>query len=400
MNIQNDQRLREKVETRFKVLRETKFDSFHSSVKLFFHFFDEEVRLSELSKHLSSEFPGMKDQVKGYLTSAGIHLSPTSESEAAASGEALLRTISDSTTPPRQIYDEVYFRNIGYAERLPHQHDNDERSLGAVKAQFLEPFCVYVLEQLSDGNDAVAEAEDVDDLLPILARRQFNVDFEKKVSAALDANRPLSLIFGDLDKFKDVNDTYGHDIGDEVLIGVADIIRNTVDHRGKVYRLSGEEIGILLENHTADEANLLAERIRIEIEKEPISSQRLNVTASLGVAELPQHARTASELHKKADTAMYEAKTLGRNLVRISGEKKPLKGEPKKDLRKQPDPMGLSDKVIESIRRNYFSSGRAKCPFDEAILEVTKIQIDEIRTPHLDISCPICGLHELLSGPG
>jgi diguanylate cyclase (GGDEF)-like protein len=94
----------------------------------------------------------------------------------------------------------------------------------------------------------------------------------------------------DLDHFKAVNDTHGHLVGDEVLIECADTIARRCRHKGKVYRFGGEEIAVLLPNFTVSEAVALAESIRSEIEAGTMSSKKLSITVSIGVATAPIHA--------------------------------------------------------------------------------------------------------------
>ena len=90
-------------------------------------------------------------------------------------------------------------------------------------------------------------------------------------------------------------------------------------------RYGGEEFALLLPNLSVEEAVGLAERIRKDIEKTTVSSKSLKVTVSFGIASLPDHAKNSKTLLEKADAALYEAKNLGRNLVRFNGEPKPHK---------------------------------------------------------------------------
>jgi diguanylate cyclase (GGDEF)-like protein len=203
----------------------------------------------------------------------------------------------------------------------------------------------------------------------------------------------------DLDKFKTVNDQHGHPVGDEVLVAVAGSIKQIVGLKGKSYRYGGEELCILLSNYTAEEGAALAERIRTRIEQVPISSKKLQITASFGVAELPAHARTAADLVEKADEALYQAKKFGRNLVRISGEPPPAAPGPRVPTRRQPEPGGLSDEQGAAIRTAYFKHGFAKCPHDGSRLDVEKSQPYDRSTPDLLVSCPLCGLSADLEGP-
>jgi predicted signal transduction protein with EAL and GGDEF domain len=107
---------------------------------------------------------------------------------------------------------------------------------------------------------------------------------------------------------------------------------------------------ILLPNYSVAEAVALAERVRREIEAASATGQGLKVTASLGVAGSPTHAMTATDLIRKADEAVYEAKDLGRNLVRVSGEPRPTASTPHVTERRQPETGGITEKEKEEIR--------------------------------------------------
>jgi diguanylate cyclase (GGDEF)-like protein len=160
-----------------------------------------------------------------------------------------------------------------------------------------------------------SSAEDLDDRLPLNRRGAFDRDLPEMVVAAKGAEELLSLVMIDIDHFKAVNDQHGHPVGDEVLLEVADIVVNRAARKGKAYRYGGEEFALLLPTYSAEEAVGLAERIRVEIAASALSSKRLGVTASFGVACLPDHAGDARHLVELADAALYRAKHQGRNQV-------------------------------------------------------------------------------------
>jgi diguanylate cyclase (GGDEF)-like protein len=158
-------------------------------------------------------------------------------------------------------------------------------------------------------------ASDADDRLPLHRRAAFDRDLERMVRSAMEIAEPLGLAMMDLDHFKKVNDENGHPVGDEVLLAAAQIVVRCVRGKGKAYRYGGEEIALLLPNHVVDEAAAVAERIRRELGAAPISSRRLAITASFGVAAVPAHATSPKALLEKADAALYQAKHSGRNRV-------------------------------------------------------------------------------------
>jgi diguanylate cyclase (GGDEF)-like protein len=163
-----------------------------------------------------------------------------------------------------------------------------------------------------------AQAEQ-DDLLPLLRRKSFDHDLEIAATSATNTN-PISLLMIDIDHFKNVNDTHGHPVGDEVLKGCAGVINERSRYKGKAYRYGGEEMVVLLQNFTTAEAITLAETIRSGIESKAITDKSLSVTVSIGVATIPNHAVEAHGLLEAADQALYSAKKSGRNRVQNAGE--------------------------------------------------------------------------------
>ena len=156
----------------------------------------------------------------------------------------------------------------------------------------------------------------------LLSRRAFDIDIEQ-----LDGDEPVSLILVDIDDFKTVNDTFGHDVGDETLRIVATALSANSRHNDRAYRLGGDELAVLLSGTVPETALRRAEVIRLAVESGPMPwshgvpgegvahPERGRVTVSLGVASLAPHAPRKSELLRAADAAMYRAKGAGRNRV-------------------------------------------------------------------------------------
>jgi diguanylate cyclase (GGDEF)-like protein len=131
----------------------------------------------------------------------------------------------------------------------------------------------------------------------------------------------LSLVISDIDHFKSINDTYGHQFGDEVLKSIAGILekesRKDVDIPA---RYGGEEFGIILGNTNIDEAREITDRIRTHIAQQVFhttQSQPVSVTMSFGLAGYRVHATRPDDIVKKADKALYVAKRSGRNRVEV-----------------------------------------------------------------------------------
>jgi len=142
---------------------------------------------------------------------------------------------------------------------------------------------------------------------------------EREIGLARRHATPLSVIMLDLDRFKTINDTYGHLVGDCALKGVASVIQSCVRDSDLVFRYGGEEFAILLANTDAAGAALLGERIRGALANQPIRCHELSLdlTLSLGVAEMRQD-DDAGSLLRRADQALYRAKTAGRNRVSVA----------------------------------------------------------------------------------
>lgn len=163
-------------------------------------------------------------------------------------------------------------------------------------------------------------ADDLDDRLPLARRGVFDHDLVVLTQAAVTRHEPVALVMLDIDHFKRVNDEYGHSVGDEVLLAVAQVMVTRCRAKGRAYRYGGEEFALLLPAYSSEEAVGLAERVRKDIATAPLSSRGLTVTASFGVASLPDQAGGPKQLLELADGALYEAKNTGRNRVCCAAE--------------------------------------------------------------------------------
>ncbi|MEC4676563.1 MAG: GGDEF domain-containing protein, partial [Nitrospirota bacterium] len=130
--------------------------------------------------------------------------------------------------------------------------------------------------------------------------------------------KSFSLILFDIDNFKKINDTYGHLAGDEVLQGLANILKSISRETDIVVRYGGEEFIIILPNTDEEETILLAERIKDIVYKTTFmvyETTGVKVTLSGGIASYPQNASDAKNLLSAADTALYSAKAAGKNQI-------------------------------------------------------------------------------------
>ncbi len=161
------------------------------------------------------------------------------------------------------------------------------------------------------------ELATTDGLTGLNNRRRFMELSEREFTRSVRYDRPLAMFMLDIDHFKDVNDSYGHDVGDDVLRSLSEIAVIALRGADILGRLGGEEFGVLLPETDAEAAMEVAERLRMSIENTAISTndQALTITVSIGVSVLNSDTPSIEDLMKRADVALYDAKQSGRNRV-------------------------------------------------------------------------------------
>ncbi|QXX73567.1 PleD family two-component system response regulator [Methylovirgula sp. HY1] len=173
-------------------------------------------------------------------------------------------------------------------------------------------------DALRDNVQASIELAVVDPLTSVHNRRYFETHLAALVAEAADRGRSLALMILDIDHFKGVNDTYGHDAGDRVLKGFTDRVRKVIRTSDLICRLGGEEFVIVMPDTSLEIAAKVAERVRGEIEKNKFSisddGRAIEVTVSIGLAERGRDSAPDS-LFRRADRALYRSKSGGRNRV-------------------------------------------------------------------------------------
>jgi len=176
----------------------------------------------------------------------------------------------------------------------------------------------YLRNQLDESVQNAA----IDPLTRLHNRRYFETHVRIQIKQARDAIKPFSLLIADIDYFKSVNDTFGHDIGDVVLRTFAERLASNVRGRDLAARLGGEEFVIAMPDTGLEDAMEIAERLRASIDEVPFTisqaGEAIRITASLGVASLTGPTESYAELFKRADRSVYRAKACGRNQVEAS----------------------------------------------------------------------------------
>ncbi|RXT06292.1 diguanylate cyclase [Ammoniphilus sp. CFH 90114] len=153
-----------------------------------------------------------------------------------------------------------------------------------------------------------------DELTGLPNRRHLQKKFQGLISANLYNNRNIAIMFLDLDRFKSVNDSFGHEMGDSLLKSVAIRLQNIISKEDFISRLAGDEFVIILHDITKPQAVGVAQRI-LDTMKEPFSlrGKNLMITPSIGISLYPEHGTQLDELLDRADHAMYIAKRNGKN---------------------------------------------------------------------------------------
>jgi len=154
----------------------------------------------------------------------------------------------------------------------------------------------------------------LDPLTALFDRGSFDADLAH-ASEYTNAH-PLSLLVIDLDKFKTINDSYGHEAGDEVLKKVANVIRPACRGNGSCYRYGGDEMTVLLPGHNLERATDVAEQIRVGIAELKFEKSPEGITASIGVTSYPEVTKASNDIFSDADAMVYQAKEDGGNVVR------------------------------------------------------------------------------------
>ncbi len=199
------------------------------------------------------------------------------------------------------------------------------RMFSSVEIREQGPTLAGLLLDITDEKQAerhMAYLADHDSLTGLINRRHFQEKLQEHIAYSRRYGTSGALLFIDLDQFKYINDSYGHQTGDEYLRQVARHIKGCLRETDVIGRLGGDEFGIVLPNVDADQANQASEALLRKLNGYEFihEGRRTPFKASIGIALFPPHGEQASDLLAKADSAMYIAKDLGRNTYRIFEE--------------------------------------------------------------------------------
>ncbi|GGJ90241.1 putative bifunctional diguanylate cyclase/phosphodiesterase [Pseudomonas matsuisoli] len=189
-----------------------------------------------------------------------------------------------------------------------------------------------LLKRLDRPDDVLHMAAHQDPLTQLLNRRGLETVFEERLLEHRASGHPLALMFLDIDHFKRINDSLGHDAGDQLLKVIAQRVRGELRDGDSIARFGGDEFCILVPVEHEEEARGLARRVMQKM-KEPISlsGRNLVMTTSIGISFFPDHGNTPEELMKHADLALYQSKEAGRDGVHLFDNE--LKQRAQSDLR-------------------------------------------------------------------
>lgn len=180
------------------------------------------------------------------------------------------------------------------------------------EAHLLTKSVSIAFETLERNNQQLSQSASTDSLTGLQNRRKM----DEVLNAWSREHRLFSLLVLDIDHFKSINDTYGHQTGDETLKKLAETIQKVARNNDHCFRYGGEEFVLLLADTDMPGAYNLAEKIRGKVEQTNLIPGR-TITVSIGLSEFPKHTKSADELFKLADKALYESKFEGRNRTTV-----------------------------------------------------------------------------------
>ncbi|MCQ3938497.1 MAG: hypothetical protein DPW18_15820 [Chloroflexi bacterium] len=205
-------------------------------------------------------------------------------------------------------------------------HDITERKMAEEELRRAKEAIEEINETLQSAFEREQIASRTDSLTGVFNRRYFFELIEYEFAASRRYRRPLSIVMFDIDLFKRINDTYGHQVGDEVLRHVARVVRNQLRESDVLSRYGGDEFVLLLPNSDEREAAAVLRRIHRKIRSSKYlveGKSPIDVTISAGIASWQPGMESPTQLIRSADEALYSAKGAGRNRMAISAADEP-----------------------------------------------------------------------------
>lgn len=182
-----------------------------------------------------------------------------------------------------------------------------------VKENLVSPIIIE-----KEKSDFITDTATKDELTHLYSRNVFDAFMEKSVAEYNRTGKTVALIIFDIDDFKKVNDTYGHQKGDAVLANIGDLLNQEVREMDIAVRYGGEELVVIMNESNSQQAFTFSERVRNKIARSPIDG--INVTISAGISQTTPETKTVETVISAADVALYEAKASGKNksVIKVS----------------------------------------------------------------------------------
>jgi diguanylate cyclase (GGDEF)-like protein len=259
----------------------------------------------------------ISDTILGLTFREGPVNQPDAAADAASTSWALEGgSIASQAAVPLRAGDNVFGVMVMASSTL--------RDLSAVEMERLEVLGSQASLSLQNAllHQELERLSVTDRLTELYNHGYFKQRLDEEFQRSVRFGHPLSLIMLDIDDFKEFNDSFGHPCGDRVLKSVSEVIRKNLRDMDIAARYGGEEFVVVLPETTCDGATMVAERIRVEVERvshEIADMVHVNRTVSIGVATYPGSASTAQALLEAADSAMYRGKRAGKNTVVAAG---------------------------------------------------------------------------------